>query len=139
MKAAKAKTVKKPRKRKPKYILLHSPSLMRDTKHELIGEPVESENGRQQWARCTVSHHSQLVNLDALEARENHDIVIQFSKEDAVKYSPRNEYQVGDVIFHAAWDDIGIIRAKEVTSSGSNALVVQFEKLKEKRLIEAIK
>ncbi len=134
-----AKEVKRPRKRKPKYILLYSPSLMKNTKHELIGEAVEGDNGRQQWARCTVRHHSQLVNLDALEARDKEDVVIQISREDAVKYSPKNEYQVGDVIFHAAWDDIGIIRAKEVTSSGSNALVVQFEKLKEKRLIEAYK
>ena len=59
---------KKKTKRKAKYITIYSPFLMKDTKHELIGEPLETDNGRQQWARCSVSHHSQLINLDALQA-----------------------------------------------------------------------
>ena len=135
--AAKSEAAKKPRKRKPKYILLYSPSLMRETKHELIGEPVETENGRQQWARCSVSHHSQLVNLDAIgSAQERDGLVVPISREDSKKYSPKEEYQVGDVIYHAAWDDVGIIKAKEVTSNGGNALIVLFEKNKEKKLIE---
>ncbi len=125
------------RSRRAKYITLYSPFLMRETKHELIGEPIETEKGRHQWARCTRSRHSQLINLDAIEAEQDKSkAVVHISREDAKKYSPKEEYQVGDVIFHAVWDDVGIVRAKEVTSTGGRAIVVQFEQHSEKRLIE---
>lgn len=125
------------RSRRAKYITLYSPFLMRETKHELIGEPIETDKGRHQWARCTRSRHSQLINLDAIEAEQDKSkAVVHISREDAKKYSPKEEYQVGDVIFHAVWDDVGIVRAKEVTSTGGRAIVVQFEQHSEKRLIE---
>lgn len=128
------------RSRRAKYITLYSPFLMRETKHELIGEPIETEKGRQQWARCTRSRHSQLVNLDTIEAEaDKSKAVIHISREDARRYSPKEEFQVGDVIFHAIWDDVGIVRSKEVTSTGGKSIVVQFEKNAEKRLIENLK
>lgn len=125
------------RSRRAKYITLYSPFLMKETKHELIGEPIETEEGRHQWARCTRSRHSQLVNLDAIEAEQDKSkAVVHISREDAKKYSPKEEYQIGDIIFHSIWDDVGIVRAKEVTSTGGKAIVVQFEKQNERRLIE---
>lgn len=136
-KDAEKKEVKK-RTRKAKYIVLYSPFLMRETKHELIGEPMETDNGRQQWARCTVSHHSQLINLDALlqAQQDKNNTTIKISREDSKKYSPKGEFQIGDVIFHETWDDVGIVRSKEITTSGGHAIVVLFEKSKERRLIE---
>jgi hypothetical protein len=125
------------RTRRAKYITLYSPFLMRETKHELIGEPIETETGRHQWARCTRSRHSQLVNLDTIEAEADRSkAVIHISREDARKYNPREEFQIGDVIFHSVWDDVGIVRAKEVTSNGGRSIIVQFEKNNEKKLIE---
>lgn len=130
----------KKRTRRAKYITLFSSFLMRETKHELIGEPIETENGRQQWARCTRSHHSQLINLDTIEAEADKSrAIIHVTPEDANKYSPTKEYNIGDVIYHKIWDDVGIVRAKEVTSTGGRAILVQFEKLAEKRLIENLK
>lgn len=127
-------------KRKAKYIVLYSPFLMRDTKHELIGEPLETDNGRQQWARCSVSHHSQLINLDALAASAEKKVTeIKLAREDSKEYSPKSEYKVGDVIYHKTWDDVGIVRAKEVMSNGRASLLVHFEKNKEKRLVENFK
>jgi len=125
------------RSRRAKYVTLYSPFLMRETKHELIGEPIETDKGRQQWARCTRSRHSQLINLDAIEAdADRSKAVIHISREDARRYSPKEEYQIGDVIFHTIWDDVGIVRAKEVTCTGGKSIIVQFEKNNEKRLIE---
>lgn len=127
----------KKRTRRAKYITLYSPFLMKETKHELIGEPVETENGRQQWARCTRSRHSQLVNLDAIDAEiDKSKAVVHISKEDALQYAPTKTYKVGDVIYHPQFEDVGIIRAKEVTSNGGHAILVQFEKENEKKLIE---
>ncbi len=126
--------------RRAKYITLYSPFLMKETKHELIGEPIETEEGRQQWARCTRSRHSQLVNLDAMEVEaDKSKAVIHISPEDARKYSPKEEYKIGDVIFHKVWEDVGIVRAKEITGDGGKAIVVQFEKNNEKKLIENFK
>ncbi|GAB1431259.1 hypothetical protein MASR2M18_20940 [Ignavibacteria bacterium] len=113
---------------------------MKETKHELIGEPMETEEGRRQWARCTVSRHSQLINLDKLEAEQNKTYSgIPPSREDARNYSPKEEYSVGEVILHMAWDDVGVVTAKEITSNGGFAIIVEFEKSKEKRLIEKMK
>jgi len=127
----------KKRTRRAKYLTLYSPFLMKETKHELVGEPIETESGRHQWARCTRSRHSQLVNIDAIEAEiDKSKAVIHISREDARKYNPKEEYSIGDVIFHKVWDDVGIVRAKEVTSNGGKAILVQFEKNSEKRLIE---
>lgn len=132
--------ISRKRSRRAKYITLYSPFLMRETKHELIGEPIETDKGRQQWARCTRSRHSQLVNLDTIEAEaDKSKAVIHISREDARRYSPKEEFQIGDVIFHAIWDDVGIVRSKEVTSTGGKSIVVQFEKNSEKRLIENLK
>ena len=124
-------------KRKAKYITLYSPFLMKETKHELIGEPIETEAGRQQWARCNVSHHSQLINLDVLQDNAERAMKeIKLAREDSKEYSPKSEYQIGDVIYHKTWDDVGIVRAKEVMSNGRASLLVHFEKNKDKRLVE---
>jgi hypothetical protein len=128
------------RSRRAKYITLYSPFLMRETKHELIGEPIETETGRHQWARCTRSRHSQLINLDVIEAEaDKANAVIHISREDARKYSPKEEYQIGDVIYHAIWEDVGIVRSKEITGNGGRAIVVHFERNNEKRLVENLK
>jgi hypothetical protein len=128
---------KSARTRKAKYITLYSSFLMKETKHELVGDPVITEKGKQQWARCTKSHHSQLVNLDALENESDKSkSVIHYSKDDTRIYSPQDIYEIGDVIFHKIWDDVGIVQGKDTTSSGGNAIIVQFEKNARKTLIE---
>lgn len=127
----------KTRNRRAKYITLYSNFLMKETKHELIGDPVITESGKHQWARCTRSHHSQLINLDSIDGENDKSkAIISFTKNDARKYSPRENYSVGDVIFHKVWDDIGIVQRKDTMSTGGNAIIVQFEKNLEKKLIE---
>lgn len=131
---------KKKKVRRAKYILLYSPFLMKETKHELIGEPIETPHGRQQWARCTKSRHTQLINLDMIEGHEDSTIgIMQVSREDAIKYSPQSEYKIGDIIFHAVWDDVGIVRGKETLSDGRKAIIVHFQKNSEKHLVENLK
>ncbi|NLJ15031.1 MAG: hypothetical protein GX372_07265 [Ignavibacteria bacterium] len=131
------KVSRKRTRRRAKYITLYSSFLMKETKHELIGEPVITENGKQQWARCTRSNHSQLVNLDAINSNtDKSKAVIPATKEEAKKYSPKDEYKIGDIIFHSVWEDIGIVRDKATTSTGGNSIIVQFESKGERHLIE---
>jgi len=130
----------KKRTRRAKYITLYSPFLMKETKHELIGEPIESEKGRIQWARCTRSRHSQLINLDQIEKDTDKSKAIEhYDKDVAKKYSPKDIFDIGDILYHTKWDDIGVVKSKEVTSTGGNSIIVHFEKLNEKRLIENFK
>jgi hypothetical protein len=129
---------KKRRRRARKYITIYSPFLMKETRHELIGEVMETEQGRMQWARCTVSRHAQLVNLDALEHEQQRVASIKIEREDSKQYDPRSEYSIGDVIYHPALDDYGLVRSKEIATNGMSMLVVLFEKHKEKRLVERV-
>lgn len=129
--------VKKRRRRTRKYITLYSPFLMKATRHELIGEPIETEEGCLQWARCTVSRHAQQVNLDALEQQQ--PLSIKIEREDAKEYNPRKEYNIGDVLYHREWDDYGWVREKDIATNGMSVLVVVFEKMKERRLIERLR
>jgi len=129
--------LKKRRLRKAKYVTIYSSFLMKETKHELIGEPIVTEKGKQQWARCTKSRHTQLINLDTLEQEtDKSKSFINYSKDDTKVYSPNDIYEIGDVIFHKIWDDIGIVQEKDTTSTGGNAIIVQFEKSAKKTLIE---
>jgi hypothetical protein len=133
------KTPRVRRAKKAKYVKLFSPFLMKETKHELIGEPMENAEGRRQWARCTVSRHSQLVDLDVLEAKNDRtSAIVQVSKEDSRPYDPQDAYSIGDVIYHTKWDDLGVVLSKEIISNGGYAIIVQFEKNKEKKLIEKL-
>lgn len=127
---------KKRRRRRRKYVTLFSPFLMTETKHELIGEPFEIEGVLHQWARCTKTRHSQLVNLELLNSKSAESQLQQYNPEDAIKYDPTKEYKIGDVIYHSKWDDIGVVTQKIITSSGDYAIVVQFEKSKTKKLVE---
>jgi len=53
-----------------------------------------------------------------------------------VNYSPEKVFAVGVSIYHTDWDDMGKVTSKEKTSSGGNAIWVQFEKNGIKKLIE---
>jgi len=70
--------------------------------------------------------------------RSQEEAAKKIDKSSAAIYNPENTYQVGDAIFHTEWDDIGKIVSKELTSGGDKAIVVSFEKLGEKRLLEGI-
>jgi hypothetical protein len=130
---------KRKRTRRAKYITIYSPFLMKETKHELIGEPIETDKGKLQWARCTKSRHSQLVNLDQVQQDQDKAKAIEhFSKEDAKQYSPKETYQQGDVIFHKVWDDVGVVRSKDVSSGGKDCIIVEFMRCGEKTLIESL-
>ncbi len=128
---------RKKKAKKAKYITIFSPYLMKETKHELVGDPVETPQGRMQWARCIRSRQMQLVNIDIIESDiDKSRAILNVSIEDAKKYDMTKDYEVGDIIYHPVWEDVGIVKAKETTSNGLNAIIVQFQKNDEKRLIE---
>ena len=118
-----------------KNISYHCNHCDRETKMEVIGA-VESQPEKT-WYRCTRCRHATLVNVGELK-RTQDDAKKKPVRADCSEYSPGNTYTIGQAIFHSEWDDIGKIVSKERTSGGESAIVVSFEKLGERRLLENV-
>lgn len=59
-------------------------------------------------------------------------------EEDLRSYSPQKSFFIGEVIYHAGFDDLGRVMDKEISGSGNKAIVVSFVKEGKKRLVEGI-
>ncbi|MDE3056690.1 MAG: hypothetical protein KGJ59_01860 [Bacteroidota bacterium] len=116
---------------KTKYVTHLCPSCGREAKMEIVG--TMNGDGNKIWYRCTRCHHSSSFDHTAPKKT---DTVIKLTKEECIAYSPEKSYSVGQPIYHTDWDDMGMVTAKEKTSSGGFAIVVAFEKSGAKRLIE---
>lgn len=87
------------------------------------------------WYRCSKCRHSMLIGLESLK-KEQPDAERKIDVKDCIPYSPEKMYDVGQKIVHHEWNDVGKVLTKEITSSGAQAIIVAFEKLGERRLIE---
>ena len=120
---------------KGKSLFHHCSHCERVTKMELIGA-AEGQNERT-WYRCTRCRHATMINIEELlhaqaEAKK------KLEPADCKEYNPLQTYTVGQAIFHSEWDDVGKIISKERTSGGARAIVVSFERLGERRLLESV-
>ncbi len=120
---------------KGKNILHHCAHCDRVTKMEQIG--VVENQPEKSWYRCTRCRHASLVDLETLKLSQQ-EAKKKVDRSTAVEYNPINTYKVGEAIFHSEWDDVGKIVSKERTSDGARAIVVSFEKLGERRLLESM-
>lgn len=106
----------------------------KQTKMEIVGgmEGVADKI----WYKCTRCRHMSLLN-----AVVNGAVVIgrQIDVDSATTYSPQSKYDIGQAIFHTEWNDVGQVVSKVTTSDGGGAIVVAFQKLGERRLIENMK
>ena len=107
----------------------------RVTKMEVIGA-VENQPEKT-WYRCTRCRHASLIDLELLRQAQQ-ESKKKLDRSDCSEYKPGNTYNIGEGIFHSEWDDIGKIISKERTSGGGRAIVVSFEKLGERRLLESV-
>ena len=118
-----------------KTIVHHCGHCNRETKMEMVGN-VE-ENPERIWYRCTRCRHASLLDVAAWR-KIREDAKKKVEKSECLEYRPDQTYTVGQAIFHSALDDMGRIVSKERTSDGAHAIVVSFEKLGEKRLLESV-
>jgi len=105
------------------------------TKFQLVGVVAGFEETKK-WAKCGKCRHTVLIDMELLQTPQEEISTVELSADDCKPYSPKTVYEIGDAIYHQAWDDMGMVRSKEMTSNGKNAIVVSFNKLGEKRLIE---
>ena len=104
---------------------------------EMPGE-VEGVPSRKVWFRCGKCRQVFLLDLDVIGKQQEVE-VRKIEVKDCTEYVPTKTYQLGEAIYHSEWSDVGKVKAKERTSSGAQAIVVSFEKLGERRLIENLK
>lgn len=107
----------------------------RIAKMELVGA-VENQPEKT-WYRCTRCRHAVLLDLSELKKIEE-AAKKKPERADCSEYSPQSTYKVGEAIFHTEWDDVGKVISKERTSGGGSAIVVSFERLGERRLMESL-
>jgi hypothetical protein len=120
---------------KGKNILHRCDHCDRVTKMEIIGSAEASPE--KTWYRCTRCRHATLIDLEELRRIEL-EAKKKLDRTEASEYHPEATYQVGQAIFHTDWGDVGKIISKERTSGGARAIVVSFERLGERRLLESV-
>ncbi len=148
----KKRTTRTRTRRRMKYItgLLLCSDCTKTARKEIVGEaltqaageginPINPETGERQtdnlWVRCTKCHNTMLVNLTAMlddkpKAHQN------LTASECTLYTPQRIYAIGEAVYHKDWDDVGSVVSKEVTAGGRNAIVVHFDKLGERKLLE---
>jgi hypothetical protein len=89
------------------------------------------------WYRCTRCRHASLIDVSELR-KMLEESKRRLERNECTEYKPEATYSVGQAIFHSGWDDVGKIVSKERTSRGEHAIVVSFEKLGERRLLENV-
>jgi len=102
---------------------------------EIIG--ASEDQPERTWYRCTRCRHATLVNIEELK-RSQEEAKKKLEPAQCQEYNPLNTYSIGQAIFHSEWGDVGKIISKERTSGGDRAIVVSFEKLGERRLLESV-
>lgn len=107
----------------------------RTTKMEMIGAG-ETQPGKT-WYRCTRCRHATAIDMDELR-RAVEESKKTVDRAEASEYNPLLTYNIGQAIFHSEWDDVGKIISKERTSGGASAIVVSFQRLGERRLLENV-
>jgi len=79
---------------------------------------------------------------DTAEAEESEatnegaELLAEMDVSTAVAYRPWNSYAVGDVLHHLAWDDYGVVLAKEVLPGNRRVVKARFAEAGVVRLIE---
>jgi len=120
---------------KGKSLLHYCPHCEREAKLEIIGSS-ESQPDKT-WYRCTRCRHAMMINLEEWR-RLQEESKKKPDPAQCTEYKPGQTYAVGQAIFHSEWQDVGKIISKERTSGGGRAIVVSFEKLGERRLLESM-
>jgi hypothetical protein len=125
---------------KTKYITHSCAYCKKDTKMEFVGgQPAEGATeveASKLWDRCSKCKHSALLTLSpAAFSKKNQAALV---REECTSYSKEKTFTVGERIYHTEWDDMGKVVRKDKTSNGTRSILVSFEKLGERKLLENI-
>ncbi len=103
------------------------------------GQPSEDTNTEiiKVWYRCGKCKHSALLTLSpASQMKKKRAVAI--NRELCTPYAKEKIFSVGENIYHSEWDDVGKVVRKDKMSNGIHSIVVTFEKIGERKLLENI-
>lgn len=107
------------------------------TKMEIKGDSSTDSESTKRWAKCKKC--KQTLNIDLMNIEKSvKPKASLYDGEKSVTYSPSLSYSVGDSIFHETWNDVGVVVSKEFTSNGRGSILVEFQNLGKKKLLETI-
>jgi hypothetical protein len=126
---------------KTKYMMHQCAYCRRETKMEFVGgQPTENIDATEPvkiWYRCCKCKHSALLTIaPVLLTKKNQAVAID--RERCIPYSKEKTFSIGEHIYHTELDDVGKVVRKEKMSNGIHSIVVNFEKLGERKLLESI-
>ncbi len=107
----------------------------RSTKMVLVNN-IEGDQSKA-WYRCPKCHHLALLNV--INEFENNTVQEKIQKSEYKIYRPDTTFSVGEIIYHDVLADYGKVLRKDTTSDGNLAIIVKFEKLGERKLVENFK
>lgn len=103
---------------------------------ELVKGAFSDEAESKQWGKCKKCKQMIMIDLTSVQAAEGSSKNME--TENAVEYSPKNTFKIGEAIYHKGWDDFGLVTAKEILSNGQKSITVDFQKSGSKKLIESL-
>jgi hypothetical protein len=105
----------------------------------------EDDNPDLVWVECPECHEIKPLDLPppAESGKKNRGQARAFDKDSTKNpespmmrtYPGANAYELGDTVYHSAWDDTGEVIEKKFSSGGRNMIVVEFKKTGRKKLI----
>jgi hypothetical protein len=100
------------------------------------------------WLKCPgcagflpfmTDQDKHLADSDAEEDGASSDLALEdIDTESAKEYVEKNEYEVGEVIYHRSWNDYGKVMAKEELPGNRRIIHVQFVNQGKIRLLEGV-
>jgi hypothetical protein len=130
---------------KTKYIMHQCAYCRRETKMEFVGGQPTEINGSESvnetvkmWYRCGKCKQTALLTLSLASQAKKKVQAIALVREQCTPYSKQKTFTIGEQIYHSDLDDMGRVIRKDKMSNGIHSIVVAFEKLGERKLLENI-
>ncbi len=123
---------------KSKFITHDCAYCHKETKMEFVGamEGAAPDGAQRSWYRCTRCKHSALLTLSLEKGKKAAPPVV--TRDQCTPYGKERVFTIGEHIYHADLDDVGRVVRKDKTSNGTHSIIVSFEKVGERRLLENV-
>ena len=117
--------------RRKKIVLFYCKQCKSEREMKKDGKGLD---GKIIWLKCTDCGKRTFLTMETWQSlvEENRDTLI----DSEVEYDPNDSFSIGQALYHKIWDDRGEVVKKETTNNGENMIVVSFDRLGERRLVE---
>ena len=126
---------------KTKYLMHQCAYCRLETKMEFVGgQPNEGTDADtiKMWYRCSKCKHTALLTLSSASQTKKKVQPTALIREQCTPYSKDKTFTIGEQIYHSDLDDMGRVVRKDKMSNGVHSIIVAFEKLGERKLMENI-